>query len=68
MYKNFSVIFPGCVLQHKKGNSRFPFLEEHAVHISYRLLKMHNKIKSINSNKHIFVCMCNLPPLHMLFT
>lgn len=44
MYKNFSVIFPGCGLQHKKGNSKFPFLEEHAVHTSYRLLKTHNKI------------------------
>lgn len=47
MYKNFSVIFPGCGLQHKKGNSKFPFLEEHAVHISYRLLKMHNKINKL---------------------
>lgn len=59
MYKNFSVIFPGCGLQHKKGNGRFPFLEEHAVHISYRLLKMHNKV---NKQQETFFSMYVLSP------
>lgn len=44
VFKNFSVIFPGCGLERKKGNSKFPFLEEHTIDIGYRLFKMHHEI------------------------
>lgn len=58
VFKNFSVIFPGCGLKHNKGSSKFPFSEEHTIRISYRLFKMHHKI-----DKHSFfsyVCVSSL--------
>lgn len=67
VFENFSVIFPGCGLECKKGNSRFPFSEEQAIHIAYRLFKVHHQI--INSGKYsVFLSMCYFPPLQMLFT
>lgn len=34
----------------KKGNSKFPFLEKHTIHISYRLFKLHHKVEKTAIN------------------